>query len=220
MKKVILILAIIGLVANANAQLFGGKTKSINVIPDHAKIMMGGTEVATGQYNLTMGRADYIVLKLSAPGYIDKTVRVYKSDKSNTLTFRLEPDEAYFASDEGSNLANKTMRIVVRKGISADEVWKRITYYITDQFPNMEITDKSAGWIRSAWNTETFPYAVVRTRIEIKEMPGMDDLTYRIELQSQIAWRSCGLNDQCFSKWERILKKYKKAVEDLRNSVE
>ena len=205
-------------VLSTNAQ--SKKVKSINVIPDNARIIIAGSEVATGQYNLTMGKADFVLIKFSAPGYIDKTVRVFKTDKSTALVFRLEEDAAYFASDEGSDLANKTMRIVVRKGISADEVWKRITYYITDQFPNMEITDKSAGWIRSAWNTETFPYATVRTRIEIKEMPGMDDLTYRIELQSQIAWRSCGLNDQCFSKWERILKKYKKAVEDLKNSVE
>jgi len=212
-----MIMAVFCLGISAQAQK---KVKSINVIPDNAKIIIAGVEVATGYYSLTMGREDYVLIKFTAPGYLDQTVRVYKSDKSTSRTFKLEQDAAYFASDEGSDLANKTMRIVVRKGMSADEVWKRITYYITDQFPNMEIIDKSAGWIRTAWNSETFQYATVRTRIEIKEMPGMDDLTYRIELQSEIAWRSCGLNDQCFSKWERILKKYKKAVEDLKNSVE
>jgi len=217
MKKVFLILiAMIGFWISAEAQ----KVKTINVMPDHAKIIMGGNEVATGQYNLTMGRADYVLLKLSAPGYIDKTVRVYKKDKSKTLTFRLEQDDAFFASDEGSDIANKTMRIVVRKGMSKDDVWQRLHYYITDQFPNMEVTDKSAGWIKSAWNTESFAYARVRTRIEIKEMPGMDNLTYRVELQSEIAWKSCGMNDQCFVKWDRVLKRYKKAIEDLRNSVE
>ncbi|MCL2313293.1 MAG: hypothetical protein FWC41_12620 [Firmicutes bacterium] len=217
MKRFLMVsVAIICFVISAHAQ----KVKTINVIPDNAKIIIGGTEVASGQYNLTMGRGDYVILKLSAPGYIDKTVRVYKSDKSKTLTFRLEQDDAYFASDEGSDLANKTMRVVVRKGMSADEVWKRISYYITDLFPNIEVTDKSAGWIRAAWNTEAFAYARVRTRIEIKEMPGMDNLTYRIELQSEIAWKSCGMNDQCFSKWDRVLKKYKKAVEDLKNSLE
>lgn len=196
-----------------------GKGKTINVIPDHASIMVGGVEVATGTYYLDMGKQDYVILRLSAPGYVDKTVRVYKANKSKSLTFKLEVNDSWAASETSSDLANKSMSVTVREGMSADEVWKRIIYYTSDLFPNMEISDKSAGWIRSSWELQTFAYCTIRTRIEIKEVPGLDNLTYKVTLRSQYAWNDCGLDDQCFKEWDRILKKYKQAVEDLVNAL-
>lgn len=219
----LVLLIIISFENNVNAQFFvgigAGKTKTINVIPDNASIIIGGTEVATGSYNLPMGKGDYVLVKLSAPGYIDKTVKVYKTDKSRTLTYKLDVDDSFAASEGSSDLANKTMTVVVRKGMDADAVWKRIIYYTTDLFPNMEITDKSAGWIRSAWEVQSFAYVLIRTRIEIKEVPGMDDLTYKVTLRSEYALKTCGLDDQCFTQWDRILKKYKQSVEDLVNGL-
>ena len=148
-----------------------------------------------------------------------KGLKVFKADKRNSLTFKLEEDDSYAASEVSSDLANKSMTVVVKKGMSADDVWKRIIYYTTDLFPNMEISDKSAGWVRSAWELQSFAYATIRTKIEIKEVPGMDDLTYRVTLKSEYAWKSCGLNDQCFKQWDRILKRYKQSVEDLVNAL-
>lgn len=217
-KLLIVLLAICSVGVHANAQLFGG-SKTINVIPDNASIMVAGVEVATGSYNLSIGRQDYVVLRLSAPGYIDKTVRVYKADKSKTLTFKLQEDEAWGASETSSDLANKPMTVVVREGMDANAVWKRIIYYTTDLFPNMEISDKDAGWIRSSWELQTFAYSTIRTRIEIKEVPGQDDLRYKVTLRSEYANNDCGLNEQCFKQWDRVLKKYKQAIEDLVNAL-
>ena len=64
-----------------------------------------------------MGRNDYLIFRLTAPGYIDKTVRVYKSTKSKTITYKLEVDETYNASEASSNLANKSMTVNVKDGI-------------------------------------------------------------------------------------------------------
>ena len=215
MKKVLFVLiSLLAINLSAGAQIFS-KGKTINVIPDNASIMIGGVEVATGSYVLQMGRQDYVMLRLTAPGYIDKTVRVYKADKSNTLTFKLEIDDSWAASETSSDLANKSMSVIVREGMNADDVWKRIIYYTSDLFPNMEISDKSAGWIRSSWELQTFAYSTIRTRIEIKEVPGQDDLRYKVTLRSEYAWNDCGLDDQCFKAWDRVLKKYKQAIEDL-----
>jgi hypothetical protein len=203
---------------SANAQLFS-RGKTINVVPDNAQIIIGGTEVGTGTYQLTMGNKDYVLIKLSAPGYVEKTVKVFKSDKRNTLTFTLEIDESWAASDVSSDLANKSMTVVVKQGMDANEVWKRIIYYTSDLFPNMEISDKSAGWIRSAWEIQSFRYVTIRTRIEIKEVPGQDDLRYRVQLKSEYAWNDCGRNDQCFKQWDRVLKRFKQSIEDLVNSL-
>jgi hypothetical protein len=189
------------------------------VIPDNASIMIAGVEVATGTYNLSIGKQDYVVLRLCAPGYIDKTVRVYKSDRSKTLTYKLLEDEAWIASEISSDLANKSMTVVVREGMDAEEVWKRIIYYISELFPNMEISDKDAGWVRSAWELQPFANTTARTRIEIKEVPGQDDLRYKVTLHSEYANNDCGLSDQCLKKWDRVLKKYKQAIEDLVNAL-
>ena len=194
-------------------------TKTINVIPDNASIMVAGVEVGTGTYQLKIGRQDYVVLRLSAPGYVDKTARVYKSDRSKSLTYKLVEDEAWISSEVSSDLANKSMTVVVREGMDAAEVWKRILYYTTDLFPNMEVSDKDAGWIRSSWELQSFAYTTIRTRIEIKEVPGQEDLRYKVTLHSEIANNDCGLSDQCFKKWDRVLKKYKQAIEDLVNAL-
>jgi len=217
MKRVFLILiALIGFGISVHAQK---KVKTINVIPDNAKIMIGGMEVATGQYLLTFKKQDYIVLKLTADGYVERTVRIYKSDKGNTFTFKLEIDDSFAASEINSDLANRSFQVTTKRG--PDEVWKRLIYYVTEAFPQMEITDKSAGWIRSGWEFQSFPTAgvTIRTRIEIKEVPGMEILTYKVMLQSEYASSTCGRGDQCFRKWDRVLKRYIKLVEDLRNSL-
>ncbi len=180
---------------------------------------MGGMEVGAGSYELTM-KQDFVVLKLSAPGYIDKTVKINKADKRNAYSFTLEVDDSWSASDINSDLANKTMRIKVRKDMSSEEVWKRLSYYITELFPDIEINDKSQGWIRTAWAIQTFNYVTIRTRLEVKEIPGLDDITYKVTLSSEWANRSCGLDDQCFKKWDRVLKRYNQSIIDLQNSLQ
>jgi hypothetical protein len=217
MKRVIIILiALIGFGISAQAQK---KVKTIYVTPDNAKIILGGIEVGTGSYDLTMGKQDFVVLRLTAPGFIDKTVRINKADKSTTYNFRMEEDDSYNASEVSSDLANKAMNVTVRKKIAPDEVWKRINYYTSEAFPDLQINDKSSGWLRSAWAIQKFRYVTIRTRIEIKEVPGLDELTYKVTLQSEWGDNNCGLDDQCFKQWDRVLKRYKKAVEDLLNSL-
>lgn len=220
MKKVILILvSLIGFGIHADAQ--GKKTKEITVIPDNAKISIGGTEVGTGTYQLTMNKnQDFVILKLEAEGYVTKTVKVYKTDKTNTYSYKLEEDKAYLASTSSVDVANKPMKIIVKKGMSRAEAWRRIIYYVTENFETLEINDNSAGWVRTAWAKEKFNHVVVRTRIEVKEMIGQDDeVVYRITISSQAALRSCGENDECFRPWDRLLKKYDSMVKDLQNSL-
>jgi hypothetical protein len=218
MKKLFLIMvAVIGFCINANA----AKTKEINVSPDNARISIGGTEVGTGYYSLTMkGKQDFVILKLSAEGYISKEVKIYKDDKSNSYSFKLELDEAYIASSENVDVANKTMRVIVKNNMPKADAWKRLMFYISDNFSTFEINDNAAGWIRTAWAVEKFNWFTIRTRIEVKEIPGQSDETvYRILLTSEWALNTCGLNEQCFSKWSRLLKRYDTMIKDIQNSL-
>ena len=195
------------------------QVKTINVIPENAKIIHKGMEVGQGSYEFKMGRNDYLIFRLTAPGYIDKTVRVYKSTKSKTITYQLEVDEAYNASEATSDFANKSVPIDVKNGMSIDDAWQRIIYYTSELFPDMEILDKSSGWLRSTWVNQDFAYVTIRTRIEIKEVPGQDNLKYKVKLQSEIAPRDCGGNEECFKQWDRVLKAYDQAIRDLVNAL-
>lgn len=218
MKKAFLLaIALVVVSLSCSAQ---GKAKTINVVPDKAKIIMGGAEVGQGSYSLRMGKQDYVMLRLTCPGYVDRVVRVYRNDKRNAITFTLEEDESFSASEASSDLANKYMTVVVREGLTSDVVWKRIILTISDLFPNLEVNDKDAGWVRSAWEVERFAYVTVRTRIEIKEIMGSDTPRYRVRLQSEIASNECGTHDECFKAWDRVLKTYNQSINDLINSIQ
>lgn len=220
MKKFLLLtIALVGLSLSCSAQ-FGGKVKTINVVPDKAKIIMGGAEVGQGSYSLNMGRQDYVMLRLTCPGYVDRVVRVYRTDKRNAITFTLEEDESFSASEANSDLANKYMTVNVREGLDEDIVWKRLVLTISELFPNLEVNDKESGWIRSSWEVERFAYVTVRTRIEIKEVMGFETPRYRVRLQSEIASNECGTHDECFKAWDRVLKTYHQAINDLINSIQ
>lgn len=220
MKKFLLLtIALVGLSLSCSAQ-FGGKVKTINVVPDKAKIIMGGAEVGQGSYSLNMGRQDYVMLRLTCPGYVDRVVRVYRNDKRNAITFTLEEDESFSASEANSDLANKYMTVNVREGLDGDMVWKRLVLTISELFPNLEVNDKESGWIRSSWEVERFAYVTVRTRIEIKEVMGFETPRYRVRLQSEIASNECGTHDECFKAWDRVLKTYHQAINDLINSIQ
>lgn len=197
-----------------------GKAKTINVVPDKAKIIMNGAEVGQGSYCLNLGREDYVMLRLTCPGYVDRVVRVYKSDKRSSLTFTLEEDESFVASEANSDLANKYMTVNVREGLTQDAVWKRLILTISELFPNLEVSDKEAGWIRSSWEIKRFAYVTIRTRIEIKEVLGQDTPRYRVRLQSEIANNDCGAHDECFKQWGRVLKTYNESVMNLVNSIQ
>ncbi len=220
MKKAFLLaIALVVVSLSCSAQLLG-KVKTISVVPDKAKIIMGGAEVGQGSYSLNMGKQDYVMLRLTCPGYVDRVVRVYRNDKRNAITFTLEEDESFSASEASSDLANKYMTVTVREGLTSDVVWKRLILTISELFPNLEVNDKEAGWIRSSWEVERFAYVTVRTRIEIKEIMGADTPRYRVRLQSEIASNECGTHDECFKAWDRVLKTYNQSINDLINSIQ
>lgn len=104
-------------------------------------------------------------------GYITRTYRLLKSDPKSTVLYTLPEDEAMMASigsDDGVDIANKWFDVTCRKGLTEDQIWKRLMSVCTNYFDNIEVRDKSAGWIKSSWRLSKFKYQTVRTRIEIR----------------------------------------------------
>jgi hypothetical protein len=219
-KNLITLLIIVGFgMITVNAQ-----KKTVYVTPETAKIFYNGAEVGNGSYEVKFSRSeDFVMLKFEADGYITKTVRLFKNNPKKTVSYELFADEAKqnsIGSGEGVDLANKFFSVTVKKGMTEDVVWKRLMNIAVTNFENVEVRDKSAGWIKTAWINTTFLYQIVRTRLEIQlQFAGDDELAYRVRISSEIADKDCGTNNQCFTRYDRILKKYEQVISELQTSL-
>ena len=198
--------------------------KTVYVTPETAKIYYNGHEVGNGTYQIKFGRDDdFVVLKFEAPGYISRTVKLFKDNPKNTIAYELFADEAMLNSigaDEGVDLANKYFSITCKQGMSEDVVWKRLMNVAITNFENVEVRDKSAGWIKTGWVNTSFAYQIVRTRMEIQlQFTGENELSYRVKISSEIADKDCGFYDQCFIKYARILRKYEQVISELQTTI-
>ena len=208
----------------ATAQNAFAQTKKVHVVPETAKIFYNGHEVGSGSYDIKFKRnEDFVILKFEVPGYITRTVRLFKNNPNKTFLYELFPDEALLNSvgvGEGIDLANKFFSVSVRDGMTQDEVWRRLMNIAVRNFENIEVRDQSAGWIRTAWNNTTFLHQIVRTRLEIQlQFAGSDELTYRVRISSEIADRDCGTNNQCFVRYDRVLKRYEQLISELQTTL-
>lgn len=198
--------------------------KTVYVTPETAKIFYNGHEVGNGTYQIKFNKNDdFVVLKFENPGYISRTVKLFKDNPKNTLSYELWVDEAMqgsVGSEEGVDIANKFFTITCKKGMSEDIVWKRLMNIAVTYFENVEVRDKAAGWIKTGWTNTSFAYQIVRTRLEIQlQFTGDDELAYRVRISSEIADKDCGTNNQCFMKYDRILRKYEQIITELQTSL-
>lgn len=231
MKKITVFLSML-LVATTCAF---AQTKTIHVTPDKAKIYVDGSEVGNGSYTLKFNRkTDFYVLKFEAPGYITKQVKLFKNNPNKTIAYKMAKDEFYFNSvgpsgnsggEEAIDLANKWFDVTAKKGMTEDKIWKRLMSIANKNFENVEIRDKSAGWIRTAWAKTTFEtpegIQVARTRLEIKINTDEDEeITYKVKIYSEVnndAEECTG--EDCFEKSDRVLKKYVDVINELQNKL-
>lgn len=206
------------------------QTKTIHVTPDKAKIYVDGSEVGNGTYTLKFNRkTDFYVLKFEAPGYITKQVKLFKNNPNKTIAYKMAKDEFYLNSvgpngnasgEEAVDVANKWFDVTVKAGMTEDKIWKRLMSIANKNFENVEIRDKSAGWIRTAWAKTTFESQVVRTRLEIKlNTDDEDEITYRVKIYSEINNDIECTGEDCFEKSDRVLKKYVDVINELQNKL-
>ena len=201
---------------------FGAKKITINVIPETASIYVDGQKVGTGSYQVTFKKTDFFVIKVEAPGYDTEIYRLRKDNPRNTVLYELTEDEAMIASmgaEDGVDLANRWFDVTCKKGLSEDKVWKRLMSVCTNYFDNIEVRDKSAGWIKTSWRVTQFKKKTVRTRLEVR-MTFTDDevLTYRARISVQIKKNDCR-GEQCFKNYDRVLRSFEPLIQELQTSV-
>lgn len=228
MKKAVLLFSVL-LFALAPLRV-SAQTKTIHVTPDKAKIFVDGSEVGNGSYTVRFNnKTDFFMLKFECPGYITKQVKLFKNNPNKTIAYKLAKDDAMLNSigpsgnsggEEALDLANKWFEVTVRDGMNEDKIWKKLMSIANRNFDNVEIRDKAAGWIRTAWARTTFESQVVRTRLEIKLNTDADDeIIYKVKIYSELNNDIECSGDECFEKYERVLKKYVDLINELQNKM-
>ena len=223
MKKLLFVILVMGFILPKMAMAQFGNVKTIFVTPDNAKIFYNGHEVGSGTYQIKFKKNDdFAVLKFEAPGYITQKVKVFRSNPNKTLSFTLSKDEAMANSiggEDGVDVANKFFLVQAKEGLSENDVWKRIVNIAINKFENVEVMDKDAGWVKTAWIYDNFTNQSVRTRLEIRyQYSGSDQLTYKVKLYSEIAEGSTK-KDEDFQPYDRVLRKYNDIVTELQTMV-
>lgn len=199
------------------------KKVTINVIPETAKIYVDGQMVGTGSYQVKFDRhTDFYVIKVADNGYITRTYRLRKDNPKNTVLYTLPEDDAFKASsggEDGVDIANRWFDVTCRKGMTEDIVWKRLMSVCTNYFDNIEVRDKTAGWIKSSWRLTKFKYQTVRTRMEVRmSFTDEDVLSYRVRISVQIKDNDCG-GENCYENYDRVLRTFEPLVQELQTSV-
>lgn len=224
MKKFIALFVLIVLGGQfMDAFSFGPKKMTINVMPETANIYIDGQMVGTGTYQVKFDKnTDFYVVKLEAPGYITKTYRLLKSNPKSTVLYTLPEDEAMLASigsEDGVDLANRWFDVTCRKGLSEDQIWKRLMSVCTNYFDNIEVRDKAAGWIKSGWRLSNFKEQTVRTRLEVRmSFTGEDVITYRVRVSVQKKDSDCR-GENCYKPYDRVLRTFEPMIQELQTSV-
>lgn len=222
MRHTVFLLSLLFTLLSASSAA-AAKKITINVIPETARIYVDGQLVGTGSYQVKFDRnTDFYVIKVEDEGYITRNYRLRKDNPKNTILYTLPEDEAFAASaggNEGVDIANKWFDVTCRKGLTEDKIWKRLMSVCTNYFDNIEVRDKSAGWIKSSWRLSKFRYQTVRTRIEVRmSFTDEDVVSYRVRLSVQLKDNDCR-GDNCYKNYDRVLRTFEPMVQELQTVV-
>lgn len=197
------------------------QAKKIKIVttPETAKIYVDGNYVGDGVYMLNFTRRDeFFSIKVEAPGYIEKQLRVYKYDTRKSIPIDLREDETMKASVE-SDLANRYFTINVREGVDEDLAWKLLSQVMLNYFDEMKTSDKASGFMNTTWKVDKFTESElkVRTAVQIKEITN-EGLAYQIRIRSEIApldaWGEHG-----YKPWVRVLKRYEPLINEMQQRL-
>jgi hypothetical protein len=215
MKKIsILLLALVMLFSSSLA--FGKEKVSISCSEQDAKIFADGVLVGNGTAKIIVYKGECLNLKIVKAGFVT-VEKNYCVKGGNSLPdkdfIKMEVDEAYISS-VSTQIANTDFVIKV-ENLNA-ESWKTLSSIILSYFDVIELADKETSYLRTAWSTQVFNAAIVRTRVIVKGDPN----GYKVKLVSENSYptakqKESGLTDESYRQWSRILRKYETLIIDL-----
>lgn len=188
----------------------------INCTNPEAEIYANGKFMGKGSRELLVQKNVDLTVKVSLTGYLTETRTFYYRSgmpAEKAYTFDLKVDDAYEASAK-TELANTDIGINTSK--KRDAAWEALTHVILLYFEVPEQMDERAGYLRTAWITQSYAQSTVRTRVIVRTA-SLDPLSFRVKLVSEIADRAGvkGNDDDRFRVWDRLLRKYEPLIAEL-----
>lgn len=183
-----------------------------------ANLFVDGNQV-TSPVKIKIPKYSNISVKVEKVGFVTET-RKYENNGINIIPksdfITLMKDEAYENSFV-TNLANQD--IDIRPARNQEDSWVLLSRLVTSTFDVIAITDKSTGYMATAWSAKTFNSGVVRTRLIVKTS-STSPLEYKAKLVSEIAPPGVGVNsDESFRKWDRVLRTFENVIPDLQTRL-
>lgn len=213
MKASLLFLAVMALSLSASA---GKKVVRFTCSEPDAKIYVDGKMMGSGQLEVTIPAYACVTVKCEKTGYLIAAIEFCNKPNytppPKTYYCAMEKDDAYDAS-EATDIANVDIEVKTHK--KEDDAWRLLSQIITTYFDVIEVTDKSTGYLRTAWVTQTFKQKTIRTRIIVK-LASTEPLAYKIKLVSEYANAAnvSVKNDELFKEWDRVLRKYREVIHE------
>jgi hypothetical protein len=190
----------------------------VNTTPETAEIKMNGKIVGSGSYEVKVPNNECAEVIVFKDGFISRKLNYCNSKEYQappvTDHIELVEDEAYKTS-VSTDMANVNVTIEVNKSISEGEAWKLLSSIVMSEFDVLEVTDKETGYIRTAWQVQSFNNeSTIRTRVIVK-LGDSDPLKYVLKIASERADKVVSVkDDQDFEEWNRILKRYQYIMEE------
>ena len=134
------------------------------------------------------------------------------------ITINLQKDDGFDASIT-TDIANNDIQVISK--LAEEKTWKLISEIVYSYFDVVEITDKSSGYLRTAWTVTNFSNYTIRTRIIVRICSSENGLCYKVKLVSEKADQpnTSAKEDEKFKPWDRVLKKYSNFVQEIQSRV-
>ncbi len=190
----------------------------VNTTPETAEIKMNGKIVGNGSYEVKVPNNECVEVIILKDAYISRKLNYCNSKEYQeppvTDHIELMEDEA-FKTSVSTDMANVNVTIEVNKSISDIEAWKLLSSIVMSEFDVLEVTDQETGYIRTAWQVQSFNNeSTIRTRVIVK-LGDSNPLKYVLKIASERADNVVSVkDDQDFEEWNRILKRYQYIMEE------
>lgn len=214
-KLILGLLLIIGFSLTVSA---GKKTVLISCSETDAAIFSNGIKVGTGQAEIIVLSSSCVTINIRKIGFLDVEQTICNKKgfpkPPKTKYFELITDPTFDASVQ-TDMANTDIEVKLSEGRTEIETWKIMNQIITGYFDVIEIADRETGYLRTAWNLQSFENATIRTRFIVK-IGTLDPLSYKVKLVSEIADAGTSVkSDHKFMEWDRVLRSYETIIDQI-----
>lgn len=199
----------------------------LNTIPNDAAIEIGGQRVGIGAYDLKVPKGRCVSVIITKDGFVKYYKDYCNQEERNappiSESIEMIRDQAYDNS-VSSDLANVRITVPVNKSYSPEEAWRILSSIVTRYFDILETVDFNTGYLTTSWQVENFNSSIIRTRVIISSGGNSDQLAYAVKLVSQSAelndpsrinQKITVKDDEAFTDWARIMKKYQGLIEEI-----